>query len=261
MSSWPTRYVLLIVLLALVLPAACRPVAAPGQPALPASAPASTLAAVDGASAPATSSFAVEPNTGLAAGEAITITWQAQTDNLQLCMIGGRGPTACEPVPPSGQKAITVTGAMTAMLGIGLSADGGSTIFAMQNLNFACLDHWYFANPQPVCPQGPAGNVQATWQPFEHGFLLETKAPDRLYALFEDHTFFFTDDLSGATGTDLLSPLGSATAPATTYTAQRQCELVTWPGMWACYLQAPDSRVLHLRPDSTAQVHFLWDWQ
>lgn len=56
-----------------------------------------------------------------------------------------------------------------------------------------------------------------------------------------------------------LARLGWATAPELEYDTAYQCEGPSMLHLWTCFLRDPRSKVLRLRPDSTAQVSFLWD--
>ncbi len=57
---------------------------------------------------------------------------------------------------------------------------------------------------------------------------------------------------------DARQRLGWATEPEFGVDTAYQCETGFGPHLWDCFLQAPGGEVLLLRPDSTAQVHFLW---
>jgi hypothetical protein len=54
--------------------------------------------------------------------------------------------------------------------------------------------------------------------------------------------------------------LGWATGPELAFETAYQCELATaYYRLWSCYLLGPGGKVLYLRPDSSAQVRFLWE--
>ena len=58
---------------------------------------------------------------------------------------------------------------------------------------------------------------------------------------------------------DVRDWLGWATGPEFAYETAYQCKTSTYPGMWDCFLRGPQGQILELRPDSTAQVRFLWE--
>ena len=245
---------------------------------------------------PAVLTFTVNPTATLQVGDAIAVQWQAIGDRAELCMISGPGPVDCHRAPLDGQQTVTVTEAMLGYSGIGLRVTIGETFtWALSNLRFACqAGTWFFAAPPQRCPEAAPAVSAAAYQPFEHGFMIWTQTPDRFYVFFEDEQqFLFADapydfapdaattaaapaglyapvsgfgklwrnELTWWGDTDVSARLGWATAPEAAYTATRQCELPSYPGMWSCYLRTPDGRVLATRPDSTAQVHFVWEWQ
>jgi hypothetical protein len=53
--------------------------------------------------------------------------------------------------------------------------------------------------------------------------------------------------------------LGWATEPEYGYDTAYQCTTPSHPGLWNCFLRGPSGEMLHLHPDSTAQVRFLWE--
>ena len=248
--------------------------------------------------APAVIAFTVQPTATLAVGDPITVTWQAVGDQAELCMISGPGPVDCQPAPLTGGQRVTVTAPMLAYSGIGLRVSAGGTFtWATADLRFACqAGAWFFDNPPPRCPEHAPEQSAAAYQPFEHGFMVWTQTPDRFYVFFADGEragqFLFADapydfspeqpatetppagffmpvsgfgklwrsELSAWRDVNIRGELGWATAPEAAYDAIRQCELPGYPGMWNCYLQMPDGRIANIRPDSTAQVHFVWAW-
>ena len=52
--------------------------------------------------------------------------------------------------------------------------------------------------------------------------------------------------------------LGWATAPEFGFDTAYQCATRAHPRSWSCYLRGPSGELLHLHPDSTAQVRLLW---
>ena len=248
---------------------------------------------------PAVLAFTANPTATLGVGDAITVQWQAVGDRADLCMISGPGPVDCQAVALTGQQTVTVTDAMLSYSGIGVRATAGEQFtWGLADLRFACqAGAWFFADPPERCPEAAPVMSAAAYQPFELGFMIWTQTPDRFYVFF-DHgdragQFLFADapydflpeqpitetppsglsapvsgfsrlwrnGLSWWRDTDMRGQLGWATAPEVAYDAVRQCALPSYPGMWTCYLQTPDGRVLVARPDSTAQVHFVWEWQ
>lgn len=273
------------------------PALATPQPALPQDVPAAAVPPV--AAAPAVLAFAVNPTATLQVGDLIDVQWQAVGDKADLCMISGPGPVDCQAVALAGQQTVTVTETMLGNSSIGLRATTGDAItWGLADLRFACqAGAWFFAKPLQRCPETAPVVSAAAFQPFEHGFMIWTQTPDRFYVFF-DHgdragQFLFADapydflpeqpvtetppvgrsapvsgfgklwrnELTWWRDTDIRGQLGWATAPEAAYDATRQCALPSYPGMWTCYLQTPDGRVLVTRPDSTAQVHFVWEWQ
>lgn len=185
---------------------------------------------------------------------------------------------------------------MLSYSGIGVRATAGEQFtWGLTGLRFACqAGAWFFADSPERCPEAAPTVAAAAYQPFEHGFMIWTQTPDRFYVFFDDaQQFLFADapydfapeapvaelpparlfapvsgfgklwrnELAWWRDTEIRGRLGWATAPEFAYDATRQCELPSYPGMWSCYLQTPDGRVLAMRPDSTAQVHFVWEWQ
>lgn len=160
------------------------------------------------------------------------------------------------------------------------------------------LRDWFFTPSPPTCPQAPAITTSAAAQPFEHGLMLWLKQPDAFYVFFDSDKpsgmfqfvsapYNFTpgaspdnrvsetppagmfEPVSGfgqiwrgeIVGMDnLRARLGWATAPEAPFETSSQCELANSAfNLWSCFLRRPDGKVLHLHPDSTAQVHFLWE--
>ncbi len=273
------------------------PALAAPRPALPQDVPAAAVTPV--AVAPAVLAFAVNPTATLQVGDLIDVQWQATGDKTDLCMISGPGPVDCQAVALTDQQTVTVTAAMLGYSGIGLRATAGDTFaWALADLRFACqAGDWFFADPPERCPEAAPTVSAGAFQPFEHGFMIWTQTPDRFYVFF-DHgdragQFLFADapydflpeqpvtetppvgrsapvsgfgrlwrnELSWWRDADIRGDLGWATAPEAAYDATRQCALPSYPGMWTCYLSTPDGRVTVTRPDSTAQVRFVWDWQ
>lgn len=157
---------------------------------------------------------------------------------------------------------------------------------------------WFFTPAPTKCPQAVALNSPAAAQTFEHGLMLWTKNPDTFYVLDDTDkqsgTFEFVnapytfntgaspDNRMGETppaglfepvsgfgqlwrgelqGLESVRPrLGWETAPEKAFDSHYQCELPNPSfALWTCYLNRPDGKILRLHPDSTAQVHFLWD--
>lgn len=157
---------------------------------------------------------------------------------------------------------------------------------------------WFFTPSPATCPQAPALTPPAAAQTFEHGLMLWLKQPDTFYVFFDNDnpsgTFQFVsapysfnpgaspdnrvgekppagmfEPISGfgqiwrgeMLGLEnMRQRLGWATAPEAAFNSSYQCELSNSTfNLWSCFLRRPDGKVLHLHPDSTAQVHFLWE--
>lgn len=160
------------------------------------------------------------------------------------------------------------------------------------------LRNWFFSPSPAKCPETLPQNSSAAAQPFEHGLMLWTQEPDRFYIIydaamqsgvFESATAPYSfragaspDNRVGETPPsgryepisgfgqvwrseieglqNIRERLGWATAPEYSFNTAYQCELPNPTfRLWTCYLRRPDGKVLRLRPDSTAQVHFLWE--
>ncbi len=160
------------------------------------------------------------------------------------------------------------------------------------------LRPWFFQNPPAVCPAAAADVSYAAAEHFEHGMMIWVQDTDTFYVFFSQpnqagQTYFISTTglqyppgaLSHRTGetppaglyepvsgfgliwrgeaewpdaADARQRLGWATEPEFGFDTAYQCETEFGPHLWDCFLQAPDGEVLLLRPDSTAQVHFLW---
>lgn len=59
--------------------------------------------------------------------------------------------------------------------------------------------------------------------------------------------------------TQVRTRLDWATAPEFGYDAAYQCEVPPMDRLWLYFLRDPRGKVLVLRPDSTAQVNYLWE--
>lgn len=156
---------------------------------------------------------------------------------------------------------------------------------------------WFFRPLPPTCPEDKAIRSPAVAQRFEHGLVVWMQNPERFYAfydtdqdsgMFEWATGPFSfqsgaspDNRIGETPpagryepereigelwrgeveglNNFRARLGWGTAPQADFETAYQCELRN-PAfrLWSCFLQLPDGKVLRLNPDSTAQVHFVW---
>jgi hypothetical protein len=250
--------------------------------------------------APSIIFFTVAPTTTLTVGDNVTMAWEALGEEASLCFIDGTGPTGCEDVPLKGSQALTVTEEILSHVGVGLRASaGGSFTWSISDLHFQCPEKpWFFENPPSRCAEEPATYSRAAAQYFEHGFMVWTEKPDRFYVFFDkgqDSQWqefiwweapypFLTPQLADATpppglyvpdsgfgriwrgelpsGTiDVRERLGWASGPEFAFDTAYQCEMPSHPQLWSCYFRDPDGAVLHLHPDSSAQVRFLWERQ
>ena len=206
---------------------------------------------------------------------------------------------ACVAVPPVGSRTITVTQDDLAWDGMSLRVtSGAASAQSVVTLTLGCqgLYDWFFANPPARCPQDAATTSPAAAQRFERGLMIWLAQPDRFYVFYDEtpQVFQWTDApyrfnpgaspdnrVGVAPPTGLFEPvsgfgqlwrgefqeieslrsrLGWARAPEFSFTAHYQCARPLASGrLWTCFLAAPDGRVLTLRPDSSAQVHFLWE--
>ena len=177
---------------------------------------------------------------------------------------------------------------------------GDEFIYAIADLAMQChgLRDWFFDDPPVRCPSADAQFSPAAAQVFEGGMMIWTETPDTFYVFFDEpaqargkiflrisepYDFdpeqplvdappdgllapvsgfgkLWRGELSGSRDDEIRSRLGWATGPEFAFESALQCETQSHPRGWACYLQAPDGRVLRLQPDSTAQVNLLW-WE
>lgn len=160
---------------------------------------------------------------------------------------------------------------------------------------------WFFDNPPEQCPAAAADESYAAGQYFEHGLMVWVEDADDFYVFYQGEdaqgfqTFDWVSDIRLKPGASpdnrvgetpppgLLEPvsgfgmvwrgevedvrsdvrqrLGWATETEFGFTAAYQCQTPSYPRMWSCFLRGPRGEILYLRPDSTAQVRFLWeDW-
>ncbi len=172
---------------------------------------------------------------------------------------------------------------------------------ALMPLVLGCqgLRDWFMSPPRASCPENAPLASKGLAQPFENGWMLWTENPNRLYVFYNESfthgTFEFrenaaaftpdnaTENTNVAPPPDLFAPVGTfgeiwqnkidgfadvrarlgwGTSPATNVDATYQCARSN-PSfrLWTCYLNAPSGQVWMLRPDSSAQVHFLWSAQ
>ncbi len=158
---------------------------------------------------------------------------------------------------------------------------------------------WFFDNPPERCPAAVADESYAAGQYFEHGLMIWVEDADDFYVLYqgEDEQGFQTFDwisnirlkpgaspdnrlgqtpppglqepISGfgmvwrgeieEVRADVRQRLGWATEAEFGFTTAYQCGTPSYPRMWSCFLRGPRGEILYLRPDSTAQVRFLWE--
>jgi hypothetical protein len=245
--------------------------------------------------APQIIDFVVTPTSALTVGNVISLTWQAIGEQAEICFISGY-PIRCQDVPVTGSQVITVDETMLAQAigGVGLRVMA-SDVFTwfIVTLDFQCrVTGWFFDNPPSECPEAEPVYSPAAAQYFERGFMLWTERPDRFYVFFDEgHKFIwseapytfetptpvetatppsgYSEPVSGfgrvwrgeISGLDnVRQRLGWATGPEFAFETAYQCELATaYYRLWACYLLGPSGKVLHLYPDSSAQVRFLWE--
>jgi hypothetical protein len=228
-------------------------------------------------------------------GNVISLTWQALGQQAEICFISGY-PIRCQDVPLMGSQAITVDETMLAQAigGVGLRVTTSDVFtWSIVMLDFQCrVQDWFFENPPARCPASKPVYSAAAAQYFEHGFMIWTEQPDRFYVFFDaGHEFVqysapydfetpepvetatpppgYSEPVSGfgrvwrgeIFGLDnVRQRLGWATGPEFAFETVYQCELATaYYRLWACYLLGPGGKVLHLRPDSSAQIRFLWE--
>ncbi len=58
---------------------------------------------------------------------------------------------------------------------------------------------------------------------------------------------------------DVRERLGWATEPEFAFDSAHQCMTLSLMRYWVCFQRGPRGEILHLHPDSTAQVRFLWE--
>ncbi len=158
---------------------------------------------------------------------------------------------------------------------------------------------WFFDNPPERCPAAVADESYAAGQYFEHGLMVWVEDADDFYVFYQGEdaqgfqTFDWVSDIRLKPGASpdnrigetpppgLLEPvsgfgmvwrgevedvradvrqrLGWATETEFGFTTAYQCQTPSYPRMWSCFLRGPRGEILYLRPDSTAQVRFLWE--
>jgi hypothetical protein len=158
---------------------------------------------------------------------------------------------------------------------------------------------WFFDNPPERCPAAVADESYAAGQYFEQGLMIWVEDADDFYVFYQGkdeqgfQTFDWISDIRLKPGAspdnrlgltpppglqepisgfgmvwrgeiedvrpDVRQRLGWATEAEFGFTTAYQCETPSYPGMWSCFLRGPRGEVLYLRPDSTAQVRFLWE--
>jgi hypothetical protein len=206
---------------------------------------------------------------------------------------------ACIDVPLAGARTMTVSESALAWDGLLLRVTGGVTAAqATAPVTLGCqgLYDWFFAKAPARCPGAAAVSTRAAAQPFEHGVMIWLEQPDRFYVFYDETPRVFEwleapyrfkpgasphnrigvtppagrfepvsgfgqlwrDEIEGAF--DVRGRLGWATAAEFSFTARYQCARPAASGrLWTCFLSTPDGKVLALRPDSTAQVRFIWE--
>lgn len=161
------------------------------------------------------------------------------------------------------------------------------------------LRTWFFADAPLRCPEALVHKSYAAGQYFERGLMVWLQDPDSFYVFYRGRdeqgfqTFDWITDIRqipgaspdrrigeqapsglyepvsgfgmvwrgeiGGVRPDVRQQLGWAVGPEFGFDASLQCETPTYPGMWHCYLRGPRGEILDLRPDSTAQVRWLWE--
>jgi hypothetical protein len=161
------------------------------------------------------------------------------------------------------------------------------------------LRPWFFADPPQRCPADLVQESYAAGQYFERGLMIWVENPDSFYVFYrgEDEWGFqvldWIPDIRPKPGAspdhrvgeqppaglyepvsgfgmvwrgeiegvraDVRQRLGWATEPETGFDTAYQCETIFYPGLWDCFLRGPRGEILYLRPDSTAQVRWLWE--
>jgi hypothetical protein len=161
------------------------------------------------------------------------------------------------------------------------------------------LRPWFFDGAPERCPADLAHQSRAAGQYFERGLMVWLEDPNSFYVFYrgEDESGFQVYDwisdiqlkpgaspdnrvgeepppglyepVSGfgmvwrreieGVRADVRERLGWATELESGYDAAYQCETVFYPGLWDCFLRGPRGEILYLRPDSTAQVRWLWE--
>ena len=248
------------------------------------------------APSPQVISFTIAPTATNGVGQKILATWQAKGERAEICGIVGTGPTDCQTVPLAGQKSIVTTEASAAYVQMGLRVTTGQSV--VWSFVYVCLckdaSKYFFDNPRSRCPDGPALYSRGAAEYFEHGFMIWIQQTDESYVFYQDGSQQFdwwtgplillpggsVNNRVGGAPPGLYEPvsgfgliwrgeidnsaqvrarLGWATAPEFAYDAAYQCEEPPMMHLWTCYLREPGGKVLRLGPDSTAQVHFIWD--
>ncbi len=217
-------------------------------------------------------------------GGEITLTWSFQGDQGRICQRTTVGTIEwCENVINNGVRTITVEPNARNSLSFVLQVfDNASTEEAIRTVSLTCPDEWFFAGGPAECPAAPAIRTYAVAQPFEDGLMIllldqiyilfdsgvqtsgqaiavadpyearelevELTPPDGLHAPELGFAALWRGtldpDLYGPISGSISTRLGWATAPVSGYTTFYQCDSTAIEEFRACYLLAPDGRVI-----------------
>lgn len=227
--------------------------------------------------------FELTPDSVAPGGE-ITLTWSFQGDQGRICQRTAVGSIEwCENVVNNGVRTVTVEPNARNSLSFVLQVfDNTSTEEAVRTVSLTCPDEWFFENGPAECPATPSIRTYAVAQPFENGLMISLL--DEIYILFDSgeqtsgQAIAVADPYdAGELGVELTPPeglyvpelgfgalwrggldpelygpisgsistrLGWATAPVGGYTTFYQCDSTAIEEFRACYLLAPDDRVI-----------------
>ena len=130
--------------------------------------------------------------------ESVTLRWQASGEAayFYLCSVEEcTRPANAQPQPLSGS--LTFDGFQSeGLYRYRLEVTGaGGPVTRDVTLDVSCSQEWLGGGgASPLCPQDPARNVFAVWQPFEHGVMLWFSDTQQIYVMTDDGRFSIYED-------------------------------------------------------------------
>lgn len=127
-------------------------------------------------------------------GDPVTLTWEAQGEQAELCWLVITQLVNCEAVAAQGQKQVVTGQAMLEMSGFVLRVtSAGRSVTKLVEIQLQCQNRypWFFTNPPARCPAAPATASPAAFQRFEQGLMVWVDgapgpADDLFYVFLEE---------------------------------------------------------------------------